>query len=326
MILVRSPLRITLGGGGTDLPVYYERYGGMFVTAAIEVYVYVSVLKPFESGILLKYGHGGTEKVATIDQIAHSLIREVLRLCAPEDWTPQIEITTLADVPAGTGLGSSSACACALLKALTTFFQPNAHESCSELAENACHLEMSVLREPIGKQDAYASAFGGLTPFVIDKQGDVTAQPRMDWRIQEQLERRLHLYFTGYSRSASEILRPVAAGGADDNLHIIRHLGDQMLTSLHAGSLWNVGPIFTEQWRRKVERSPNATNAHIDHLYNVGMAAGASGGKLVGAGGGGFLLFYAPDGDRLEFAMAREGVSRFPFRLEEGSGTLVVCE
>ncbi len=322
MILVRSPLRITLGGGGTDLPAYYRSNGGMFFTAAINKFVYVSVLKPFRSGIYVNTGDGRSWS-PDISTISHPLIREALRLCAPEDWVPQIEITTLADVPAGTGLGSSSACACALLKALTTFFEPQTHESVGDLAENACFLEMNVLGEPIGKQDAYASALGGMTPFSIDEQGQVTPQAGIDWRIQEKLESRLLLYFTGYSRSASEILKPAAAGEFNDNLHQIHYFGDMMLRDVRAAELWSVGPILTAQYVLKCQRSPEQPH-HIQDLYVRGMEAGASGGKLVGAGGGGFLLFYTPDPERLRAGMAGYA-EELPFRFED-EGTMVVCQ
>lgn len=322
MILVRSPLRITLGGGGTDLPVYYSRHGGMFLTAAIDKYVYVSVLRPFKPGIYLKHS-GASEECAQISDIQHPLIREALRMCAPKSWTPQIEITTLADVPAGTGLGSSSACACALLRAIYLFF---GHEDITrdELADSACHLEMKLLGEPIGKQDAYASAFGGMTPFTINISGQVSAQPGIDWRVQEKLEQRSQLYFTGFSRSASQILAPVAQGGYDENLHIIKQLGAQMLDTLRRGSLWDIGPIMTQQWRRKVERSSDATNDDIDYLYAKGLCWGATGGKLVGAGGGGFLLFYTTEPDQLRAAMAGHA-EELPFRFDD-DGTMVVCQ
>ncbi len=322
MILVRSPLRITLGGGGTDLPAYYSKHGGMFFTAAIDKYVYVSVLKPFKKGIYLKHS-GASEECAHIADIKHPLIREALVTYAPENWSPQIEITTLADVPAGTGLGSSSACACALIQALSVFFAPDNYMTRDALAENACALEMDRLHEPIGKQDAYASAFGNCTPFIIDKEGAVSAQPALDWRIQERLERRLLLYFTGFSRSASAILRPLTTGDANVNLATNAWLGSEMLRVLQAGQLWHVAPLFNQQWIGKKLRSPDATNAVIDALWTRGTLAGA-GGKLVGAGGGGFLLFETSEPEQLRTAMAGYA-EEMPFRFED-DGTMVVCQ
>ncbi len=321
MILVRSPLRITLGGGGTDLPAYYTKHGGMFFTAAIDKYVYVSVLKPFKPGIYVKHS-GASEECNQIADIQHPLIREALSLCAPDGWSPQIEITTLADVPAGTGLGSSSACACALIKALNTFFCPEVHETKHDLAEHACYLEMDILKEPIGKQDAYASAFGGCAPFLIDEQGIVTPQPGIDWRIQEKLEQRLQLYFTGYSRSASEILRPLAAGNHESNLHRVSGVGIQMLAEVKAGQLWNVGPFLTAQHSLKRERT--APPPEAEWLRERGLRAGATGGKLVGAGGGGFLLFYTPEPEQLRAGMAGHA-EELPFRFDD-DGTMVVCQ
>ena len=323
MILVRSPLRITLGGGGTDLPAYYTKHGGMFFTAAIDKYVYVSVLKPFKKGIYVKHS-GASEECAQIADIQHPLIREALRMCMPPDWVPQIEITTLADVPAGTGLGSSSACACALIAALHTFFGTPGTSDAALVADLACELEMDILGEPIGKQDAYASAFGGMRAFEIATDGTVFVKPGIDWRIQEKLEQRLQLYFTGYSRSASAILKPLQTGMFRDNLDLITVLGQEMLYALQHGVLWDIGPIMTQQWRRKTERSPEASNGHIDGLYNRGMNAGARGGKLVGAGGGGFLLFYTTEPEQLRTAMAGQA-EELPFRFED-EGTMVVCQ
>ncbi len=321
MIIARAPLRITLGGGGTDIPAYYQRHGqGRCLAAAIDKYVYVSVLKPFKPGIYVKHS-GASEECATIAKIQHPLIREALRLCAPEDWEPQIEITTLADVPAGTGLGSSSAFACALLKALTTFFEPNAHETTHDLAENACYLEMRVLNEPIGKQDAYASAFGGMTSFIIRENGTVEPQPGINWRVQERLEGRLQLYFTGYSRSASAILAPLAAGLHDENLQRIHTLGWTMRDHLERGELLAVGHALSKQHALKHQRTE--TPAAIQALYQRGLQLGAE-GKLVGAGGGGFLLFCTANPENLRAGMAGYA-EELPFKFETG-GTTVVCQ
>jgi len=324
MILVRSPLRITLGGGGTDLPAYYSRHGGMFLTAAIDKYVYVSVLRPFVPGVIVKHS-GASEQCTQIANIKHPLIREALRMYAPSDWKPQIELTTLADVPAGTGLGSSSACACALLRAIRLFFRPQDDITRDELAEEACVLEMDILKEPIGKQDAYASAFGNCTPFMINEQGKVSAQPGIDWRVQERLEQRLQLYFTGFSRSASNLLQLTATGKQNDLLHNISYLGQRMLAALRAGALWQVGGVFSTQWEEKQRRSLGITSERIDNLYAHGLRNGATGGKLVGAGGGGFLLFYTTEPEQLRAGMAELAVEELPFKFED-EGTMVVCQ
>lgn len=324
MILVRSPLRITLGGGGTDLPSYYREHEGFLVSAAIDKYVYVTASRPFTSGIFLKYSQ--LEHVDEVRDVKHPIIREALSM--QELRTPQIEITTLADIPAGTGLGSSGSFATALLKALYAHRRQLLHPQ--DLAELACHIELDRLGEPIGKQDQYISAYGGLTCFTFHRDNSVTAEPlKVSMDTLFDLEDNTLLFFTGYSRSASGILKDqkTRTQSSDDemlrNLHYVKELGYRSRDALVAGNCTRFGELMHEHWEHKKRRSSGMSNPKIDEWYSLGMANGAVGGKLVGAGGGGFLMFYARDRNRLRHAMSQAALEevRFGFDFE---GTKVV--
>lgn len=324
MIIARSPLRITLGGGGTDLPSYYRDHEGFLVSAAIDKYVYVNVMRPFTEGIYLKYSQ--LEHVEQIADVKHPIIREALQMLGFK--TPQVEITTLADIPAGTGLGSSGSFTTALLKALYTHRKRHLHQE--ELAELACHIEIDRLGEPIGKQDQYIAAVGGVTCFTFHKDDKVTAQPlgiSMDTMF--DLEDNLLLFFTGFSRSASGILKDQKVksqqNDADmlNNLHYVKDLGYRSRDALVNGNTQLFGELMHEHWEHKKRRSGGMSNPKIDEWYELGMKNGAVGGKLVGAGGGGFLMFMAHDRNMLRHAMAHAGLEevRFKFDFE---GTKVV--
>jgi len=321
MLITRSPLRITLGGGGTDLPSYYRSHTGFVIAAAIDKYVYVTVTRPFTPGIYLKYSC--LEHVEHVEEVRHPLIREALRLERLEP--PQIEITTLADIPAGTGLGSSGSFTTALLKALATHHRRLLHPR--ELAELACQLEIDRLREPVGKQDQYAAAYGGLTCFTFHEDDQVTAEPlHLSAETMLDLEDNLLLFFTGFSRSAGTILdEQNARSQARDaqmlrNLHEVKELGYRSKEALERGDLEQFAALMRQHWRHKRGRSAQMTNGQIDDWYEQAMRNGAAGGKLVGAGGGGFLMFYASDRKRLRGAMAEAGLQEVRFRFDfEGS-------
>lgn len=324
MIIARSPLRITLGGGGTDLPSYYRDHEGFLVSAAIDKYVYVNVMRPFTEGIYLKYSQ--LEHVEQIADVKHPIIREALQMLGFK--TPQVEITTLADIPAGTGLGSSGSFTTALLKALYTHRKRHLHQE--ELAELACHIEIDRLGEPIGKQDQYIAAVGGVTCFTFHKDDKVTAQPlgtSMDTMF--DLEDNLLLFFTGFSRSASGILKDQKVKSQQNdatmlnNLHYVKDLGYRSRDALVTGDTQLFGELMHEHWEHKKRRSGGMSNPKIDEWYELGMKNGAVGGKLVGAGGGGFLMFMAHDRNKLRHAMAHAGLEevRFKFDFE---GTKVV--
>jgi D-glycero-alpha-D-manno-heptose-7-phosphate kinase len=324
MIIARSPLRITLGGGGTDLASYYAEREGFLIAAAIDKYVYVTIMRPFSPGIYLKYS--ALEHVDHVADVKHPIIREAL---AMQDMpSPQIEITTLADIPAGTGLGSSGSFTTALLKALYAHQRRVAHSQ--ELAEIACHIEIDRLGEPIGKQDQYMAAFGGLTCLTFHTDHRVTVQPlRIGAKTMYDLEDNLLLFFTGYERTAGSILKEQHARslkGEEDmlrNLDYVKALGHRSREALECGDLGRFGELMGEQWEHKKRRSGQVSNPRIDEWYSLGMQNGALGGKLVGAGGGGFLMFYAADRARLRHAMSQAGLEEVRFRFDF-EGTKVV--
>jgi D-glycero-alpha-D-manno-heptose-7-phosphate kinase len=325
MIIARSPLRITLGGGGTDLPSYYRDHEGFLVAAAINKYVYVTVMRPFTEGIYLKYSE--LEHVTSVDDVKHRIIREALR--TQNLRTNQIEITTLADIPAGTGLGSSGSFVTALLKALHAHRRKLIHPQ--ELAALACEIEIDRLGEPIGKQDQYIAAYGGLTCFVFNRDNSVSAEPlKVSTSTLFDLEDNILLFFTGYSRGASGILQDqnsrTKTGDAKmiDNLHFVKELAYRSKSALEAGDAATFGALMHEHWEHKKRRSVGMSNEKIDEWYELGMKNGALGGKLVGAGGGGFLMFYAADRNKLRHAMSKAGLEEVRFRFEfEGTKILL---
>jgi D-glycero-alpha-D-manno-heptose-7-phosphate kinase len=325
MIITRSPLRITLGGGGTDLPSYYREHGGFLIAAAIDKYVYVTVMRPFVEGIFLKYSK--LEHVEQIDEVEHPIVREALRILGFR--TPQVEITTLADIPAGTGLGSSGSFSTALLKALYAHRRRLLHPS--ELAALACEIEINRLGEPIGKQDQYASAYGGVTCFRFNGDDSVEASPlKTSVGSLFDLEDSLLLFFTGFCRRAGSILddqkqRTEQGDQAMlENLHHVKDLGLRSAVALEQGNLGMFGELMHEHWEQKKRRSQGMTNSQVDEWYELARKNGAIGGKLVGAGGGGFLLFLAEDRTRLRAAMARAGLEEVRFRFDfEGTKVLI---
>jgi D-glycero-alpha-D-manno-heptose-7-phosphate kinase len=321
MLIVRSPLRVSLGGGGTDLPSYYREHGGFLVAAAIDRYVYIILNQRFTEGFLLKYSR--LEEVGTVDEIRHPIIREAIK--AAGITQTNLEITSMADIPGGTGLGSSGSFTTALLKALHTYQKNIIHPS--ELAEQACDLELNKLGEPIGKQDQYIAAIGGITAFTYHKDGRVEFRP---CKITEEtlfnLEDNLLLFFTGYSRSASAILKDqddkskLHDSAMLDNLHFTKELGYKSLDALESGNLDEFARLMDVHWQRKKSRSSGMSNAHINEWYDHAMTNGAIGGKLIGAGGGGFLMFYAHDKTKLRHAMRAKGLQEVRFRFDfEGS-------
>jgi D-glycero-alpha-D-manno-heptose-7-phosphate kinase len=324
MIIARSPLRITLGGGGTDLASYYRENEGFLIGAAIDKYVYVTVMRPFKSGIYLKYS--ALEHVDRVEEVKHPIIREALKL--EELDAPQIEITALADIPAGTGLGSSGSFTTALLKALYTHRRKAAHAQ--ELAEQACEIEIDRLGEPIGKQDQYIAAFGGITCLTFHRDHRVTVQPlRVSTQTLYALEDNLLLFFTGFNRASGSILvdqnvRSLEGDAAMlRNLDTVKSLAFSSKEALESGNLARFGELMHEHWENKKRRSGHISNPQIDEWYSLAMRNGAVGGKLVGAGGGGFLMFYAEDRARLRQAMAEKGLDEVRFRFDF-EGTKVV--
>src|SRR5882724_13108195 len=324
MIITRSPLRISLGGGGTDLPSYYREHSGFLIAAAIDKYVYINVHRRFVDGFLLKYSH--LEEAATIEDIKHPIIREALKLVDIQERN--LEITSMADIPAGTGLGSSGSFTTALLKAFHALKKNLVHPA--ELAEQACCIELEKLGEPIGKQDQYISAYGGITSFRFMPDGRVEAAPlKVSEETLFNLEDNLLLFFTGYSRSASAILKEQddRSKKSDqemiDNLHLMKDLGRQSQAALEAGDLHEFAHLMDVHWQRKKERTSQMSNHQSNEWYDCAMTNGALGGKLIGAGGGGFLMFYADDKARLRHALRSQGLTEVRFRFDF-EGTKIV--
>lgn len=324
MIIARSPLRISMGGGGTDLPSYYEKYEGFFIAGAINRYIYVSLSRPFIEGIILKYSK--IETVKKINDIQHPIIREALKLF--DNQIPQLEISTIADVPSGTGLGSSGSFTTCLLKALFAHNRRVIHSH--ELAELACEIEILKLNESIGKQDQYISAFGGITSFTIKKNGDVVAEPlSISSEVIMNLEDNLLLFYTGKSRNAGQILdhQKIKTEMNDkqiiNSLHFTKELGLQSKDLLERGEVEKFGLLMHKHWEHKKLNFPEATNSQINDWYEIGIKNGALGGKLVGAGGGGFLLFYAHDKSKLRISMKEIGLQELRFGFDF-DGTKVI--
>jgi len=324
MIITRTPLRVSIGGGGTDLPSFYRLRAGACVSAAITKYVFIALNRHFGEGYVVKYSK--LEQAATLDEVQHPIVREVFRR---HDVEPGIEMVSIADIPAGTGLGSSGAFTVGLLRAV--YALKREHVTAAMIAEEAAHIEIDILGEPVGKQDQYIAAFGGLTCFDFHPDDSVSVAPlTLSRDTLANLEERLLLFFTGYSREAGAILGDQDArtrGGDEEMLakmEATKALGGRIRAALERGSATDFGALMHEHWSRKRERSAGMTNDAIDGWYELGRAHGALGGKLVGAGNGGFLMFYAEDPSRLREAMRGAGLpeTRFQFDLE-GSAVVV---
>jgi D-glycero-alpha-D-manno-heptose-7-phosphate kinase len=314
-----------LGGGGTDLPSYYRKHGGFVLSAAINRYVYITINEAFRPRIILKYSK--LEDVERWEDIQHPIIREALRLTGVQG--PYLEIVSLSDIPAGTGLGSSGSFTTALLRALHTmnrnFVPPR------ELAEQACHIEIDLLKEPVGKQDQYIAAFGGITCFEFLPDDRVVAEPlKIASETLANLEDNLLLFFTGASRSAAEVLRDQDRRTRDnasemlENLHHTKHLGHASRDALLAGDLRKFAELMHVHWEHKKKRSPGISSSRIDEMYELARANGALGGKLIGAGGGGFLMLYTEDKTRLRAAMRSAGLREVRLQFDF-SGTSVLA-
>jgi len=325
MIVTRTSVRLPLGGGGTDLPWYANEHGGFLLATAIDKYVYVIVKRRFEPSIRVSYSK--TEIVDAVEQIQHPLVREALKLLKVQD---PIEIVSLADVPANTGLGTSSSFTVGLLNALHAY--GGEYVSAQQLAQEACQIEMDTLAEPIGKQDQYLAALGGVTCLEIARDGTVSALPlRLSPDAREQFESNTLLFYTGIRRNASEVLGEQRdASGKERNqqierLHRIKEIGREVQRCFLAGDLDEFGRLLDAHWQVKRGLSPKVSESRIDRWYEIARANGALGGKLMGAGGGGFLMFYCNGGkQRLRSVMEQEGLQEMRFRIEkDGSKVLV---
>jgi D-glycero-alpha-D-manno-heptose-7-phosphate kinase len=325
MIIARSPLRVTLGGGGTDLPSYYEKFGGFLIAAAIDKYVYITLHDTFVPDLIVKYSE--LERVPDAKHLKHPIIREAFNLVGVGGQS--LELTSMADIPAGTGLGSSGSFTTSLLKALHAHKRNLVHPA--ELAAQACEIELGRLKEPIGKQDQYIAAYGGITCFKFLENGKVEAWPlKVSRETRDNLEDNLLLFFTGYSRNASAILieQDQKSKSNDhemiENLHFIKDLGLQSQEALERGDLREFARLMDVHWQRKKQRSGGMSNPKINEWYDLALANGALGGKLIGAGGGGFLMFYAEEKPKLRHAMTTAGLQEVRFRFDFEGTKLVI--
>jgi len=324
MIIARSPLRITLGGGGTDLPSYYEQHEGFLIAAAIDQYVYTSVQNTPIDEMVIRYSQ--IERVKDINNIKHPIVREALKLAGVSDIN--VEITSMADLPSGTGLGSSGSFTTSLLKSLFRFKKKFISQE--QLAELACHIEIDLLKEPIGKQDQYIAACGGITGFEFKKDGKVNPiLLNISEETIERLEENLVMVSTGFYRAAGKVLKEQddksKALNTDmiNNLHYVKDLGYRSLEALESGNLHELGKIMDEHWHHKKKRSGLMSNSDIDKWYGLALDNGAIGGKLIGAGGGGFLLFYTEEKNKLLSAFKNIGLHSIRVKFDyEGSKIL----
>lgn len=325
MIISKTPFRASFAGGGTDLAAFYEQEDGFVLSTAIESFMYIAVHRFFENRIVLKYSQ--TENVATVDEIRHGLIRECMKITGV---TGPIEITSFADIPSkGSGLGSSSSFAVGLISALHAYqgLPINAETS----AKLACQVEIESLGEPIGKQDQYAAAYGGLNGITFHRDGRVSVVPiRLGSEALRHMEEHLVMFYTGVVRSASEILQEQSKNTCEDKskfaqLQDMKALAYQLRDALLVEDVDQLGPIMHEGWKLKKGLASKISMPEIDEAYEAAMAAGATGGKLLGAGGGGFFLFYCPPAKRPELLRRLSALRMVPVKLES-RGTRVLFQ
>lgn len=326
MIVTRTPFRVTLGGGGTDLPSYYEKYGGFIFSVGLNKYMFINVNRP-SSDDLIRIKYSESEMVENIGEVRHASAREALRYTGIEK---NIEISSIADIPAGTGLGSSSCYTVGLLQALHTLKRE--YVSLTELAEEDFKIEAEVLGRPIGKQDPYLAAFGGLTVLEIGKDGKVKVRKaNVSMEVADELNQNLLIFFTGVTRSADVILTEQSKSVKDekkevvDSMHYIKEIGYEILEAVEEGNVDDVGLKFHAHWQHKKKISTKMTNPEFDKIYEKALASGALGGKISGAGGGGFFTFYVPKNHKaFREAMRGFGLREMRYRFDfEGSKVLV---
>lgn len=319
MIIVQTPLRISFFGGGTDFPSYFLNEGGCVLSSAINKYIFVTIKERFDDKI--RIGYTQTEIVDTVEEVAHELIREALRLTGVRKG---IEITTMGDIPSGSGLGSSSTVTVGALHAMYAY--QNMLVSMDQLAEEACDIEVNVLGKPIGFQDQYIAAFGGLRFIEFNQSGNViTEMVNLDPVIQNRLSENMLLYFTGVTRKAESILTE-QKDNINQRLPILRKLKEMAHVareSLCAGRIDDLGYLMHESWQLKKQLAHGISNNALEEWYETAIRAGAYGGKVTGAGGGGFLLLYCPLEKRESVRAALKDLRELPFRLEP-DGTKVI--
>jgi D-glycero-alpha-D-manno-heptose-7-phosphate kinase len=326
MIITRTPFRFTLGGGGTDLPAYYSKYGGFVFAAGINRYMFINLNRPVVDDLIrIKYTR--SETVEHRDQVQHEIARTAMQMAGIEN---AIEIASMADVPAGTGLGSSSCYAVGLLNGLHTFNRE--YIPLKDLAEEACRLEIDILKKPIGKQDQYMAAFGGLTVLNIDKDGRVgVKKANVSEETADDLNNNLLMFYTNTQRDANHILAEQSSGAASDrknvveSMHYIKEIGHKVLAAVESGNITDVGLLFDKHWEYKKKISAKMSNPRFDEIYTVAKQNGAIGGKVSGAGGGGFFVFYVEEKhSKFRSVMKQLGLREMRYRFDfEGTKVLV---
>jgi D-glycero-alpha-D-manno-heptose-7-phosphate kinase len=327
MIISRTPFRISFAGGGTDLKAFYGREFGSVLSTAIDKYMYIIVKNRFDSSIRISYSI--TEIVESVEDVQHPIVRECLKLTGVHS---SIEITSIADIPSGTGLGSSSSFTVGLLHALYAF--QGIYVSAERLAKEACKVEIEILGEPIGKQDQYIAAFGGCQHISFHPDEEVNVEPIIFTNdSKNRLESKLLLFYLGVTRSASNILREQTANIKEDNskFEILRQMRDQSLELKdilqRKENYDDVGRLLNDGWIMKSKLSNGISNDHIEHSYNSALKNGAIGGKVLGAGGGGFLLLYANDTEHKRIRNALNELREVPFSIgKSGSKIIFVGE
>jgi D-glycero-alpha-D-manno-heptose-7-phosphate kinase len=325
VIVSRAPFRFSLGGGGTDLPSYYERFGGFVVSAAIDQYMYVTANKRFYDDIRLAYSE--TEIVPNVDSIRHRIFREALKMTGVEQ---AVELTSVADLPSNSGLGSSSSFTVALLNALHTYKRE--FVSSRQLAEEACEIEIRRLGDPIGKQDQYIAAFGNVTALTIDRSGAVEVKPvPVRPEVLDELQNNLLVVYSGIERPAKVVLAEqgsrVKSSDPEtlEGMHRIKEIGHEVYKLLVEGNLDYYGELLHEHWVSKRKLASRMTDARLDEHYEAARQAGALGGKLIGAGGGGFFMLYTRPTDkrRVHEVMTQRGLKPLRFRFDLDGARIV---
>jgi len=332
VIVTRTPFRVTLGGGGTDLPSYFSHHGGFIFAMGLDKYMYVSINRPVV-GKKLTLHYTQSEVVDHVSQLRHELAREALRMHGIENT---FEVASMADLPAGTGLGSSSCYLVGLLNAL--HHDRRDYVPLQKLAEEACHIELDILKEGIGKQDQYMAAFGGLTIMEIARDGKVEVrQLRPSTSDIADFVAHTHIYYTGAQRDAREVLadqnsamqktESVDHARVQDSLHRIKDLGYRILEAIQSSNYDRWGELLDEHWQSKKKMSKKISISAVDDIYDVVRKRfGVLGGKIIGAGGGGFLMLYSPGHHAtLERFMAESGMPRMHYTIEP-EGTKVVAQ
>jgi D-glycero-alpha-D-manno-heptose-7-phosphate kinase len=319
LIVVQTPLRISFFGGGTDFPSFYREEGGSVLSSAIDKYIFVTIKQRFDD--MLRVGYTKTELVEKVDDIKHEIIREAFRMTHLHKG---VEITTMGDIPSGSGLGSSSTVAVGALHAMYVY--QNQYITAESLAQNACQVEIDILKQPIGIQDQYIAAYGGLRFFEFLSNGTVTNELiRLDQSTQFQLTESLLLFYTGITRKADSILTEQKEN-IPDRKQVLRELRKMSYTvreELCAGNLDSIGHLLHESWMLKKQLASNITNSQVEEMYDAARKAGALGGKLTGAGGGGFLLLYCPFEYRSKVRKALAGFREIPIRLEPDGSKVI---